>query len=149
MVCRELMTEGICGIIVVIRSGLRWREAPAEYGTPKMIYNYFIRWSRMGVFNKIFPSLATKALLGDRGYDADWFRHVLIECGITPCIPSKINCKIPIPHDHPLYRQRHKVENMFGKIKDWRRIHNCYDRCPHTFMSAICIATTVIFWINQ
>ncbi|MBS90876.1 MAG: transposase, partial [Sphingobium sp.] len=24
-----------------------------------------------------------------------------------------------------------------------------YDRCAHTFMSAICIAATVIFWLNQ
>ena len=27
-----------------------------------------------------------------------------------------------IPHDKVLYRQRHKIENMFGKIKDWHRI---------------------------
>ena len=54
-----------------------------------------------------------------------------------------------IPHDRTLYRQRHKIENMFGRIKDWRRIHTRYDRCAHTFMSAICIAATVIFWIGQ
>jgi len=33
--------------------------------------------------------------------------------------------------------------------KDWRRIHTRYDRCAHTFMSAICIAAAVIFWLNQ
>ena len=38
-----------------------------------------------------------------------------------------------------------KIENMFGMLKDWRRIHTHYDRCAHTFMSAICIAATVIF----
>jgi len=52
-------------------------------------------------------------------------------------------------HDPRLYRQRHRVENMFGKLKDWRRIHTRHDRCAHTFMSAICIAATVIFWLNQ
>jgi hypothetical protein len=52
-------------------------------------------------------------------------------------------------HDQTLYRQRHKIENMFGKLKDWRRIHTRYDRCAHTFFSAICIAATIIFWINQ
>jgi transposase len=50
----------ISGIIFVIRNGLRWRDAPAEYGPPKTIYNRFIRWSRMGVFNKIFAGLAAK-----------------------------------------------------------------------------------------
>jgi transposase len=32
-----------------------------------------------------------KALLGDRGYDADWFRAALAERKITACIPSKKN----------------------------------------------------------
>jgi putative transposase len=50
----------ISGIIFVIRNGLRWRDAPAEYGPSKTIYNRFIRWSRMGVFNKIFAGLAAK-----------------------------------------------------------------------------------------
>ena len=88
-----------------------------------------------------------KALLGDRGYDADWFRNALTVRGIEPCIPSKANSKIPIAHDKILYRQRHKIENMFGRLKDWRRIQTRYDRCAHTFMSAICIAATVIFWL--
>jgi transposase len=87
------------------------------------------------------------AMLGDRGYDADWFRAALTERGIAPCIPSKRNRKVQIPHDRSLYRQRHRIENMFGKLKDWRRIHTRYDRCAHTFMSAICIAATVIFWL--
>jgi len=90
-----------------------------------------------------------KALLGDKGYDADWFRNALAARKITVCIPSKANRKVFIPHDKVLYRQRHKIENMFGKIKDWRRIHPRYDRCARTFMSAICIAATVIFWIDQ
>ena len=89
-----------------------------------------------------------KAMLGDRGY-ADWFRNGLIARGIVPSIPPKANRKVPIPHDHALYRQRHKIENMFGKLKDWRPIHTRYDRCAHIFMSAICIAATVIFWLNQ
>ena len=89
-----------------------------------------------------------KVLLGDRGYDADWFRNALTARGISPCIPSKTNRKIPIPHDRALYRQRHKIESMFDSLKDWRRIHTRYDRCAHTFFSAIAIAATVIFWIG-
>lgn len=92
---------------------------------------------------------SAKAMLGDRGYDADWFRTALAQRSMIACIPSKANRKVPIPHDTVLYRQRHRIENMFGKLKDWRRIHTRYDRCAHTFVSAICIAATVIFWINQ
>ena len=96
----------------------------------------------------MLPALPkAEELLGDKGYDADWFRQALAERGITACIPSKSNRKNPIEHDRMLYRQRHKIENMFGRLKDWRRVHTRYDRCAHTFMSAICIAAIVIFWL--
>jgi len=90
---------------------------------------------------------SAKQLLGDKGYDAGWFRQSLAERGIVACIPSKSNRKKLIEHDRVLHRQRHKIENMFGRLKDWRRIHTRYDRCAHTFMSAICIAAAVIFWL--
>lgn len=67
--------------------------------------------------------------------------------GIEPCIPSSRSRKIPFDYDKALYRQRHKVENLFARLKDWRRIATRYDRCAHTFFSAICIAATVIFWL--
>ena len=44
----------LSGIIFVIRNGLRWRYAPDAYGPPKTSYNRFIRWSRLGVFDRIF-----------------------------------------------------------------------------------------------
>lgn len=50
----------ISGIIFVIRNGLRWRDAPREYGPHKTIYNRFVRWSLLGVFSKIFAELAGK-----------------------------------------------------------------------------------------
>ena len=56
----------ISGIIFVIRNGLRWRDAPKEYGPHKTIYNRFIRWSRLGVFNRIFASLAAPGAKSER-----------------------------------------------------------------------------------
>jgi putative transposase len=50
----------VSGIIFVIRNGLCWRDAPSGYGPHKTIYNRFIRWSRLGVFNRIFAELAAK-----------------------------------------------------------------------------------------
>ena len=47
----------ISGIIDVLKIGLQWRDAPREYCPHKTLYNRFIRWSEMGVFNKIFKSL--------------------------------------------------------------------------------------------
>jgi transposase len=50
----------LSGILFVIRNGLRWRDAPAAYGPHKTIYNRFIRWSRLGVFNRILAELASR-----------------------------------------------------------------------------------------
>lgn len=50
----------LSGILFVIRNGLRWRDAPAGYGPHKTIYNRFIRWSRLGVFNRILAELAAR-----------------------------------------------------------------------------------------
>ena len=218
----------ISGIIFVIRNGLRWCDAPKEYGPHKTIYNRFIRWSRLGVFGRILAELTArcgkpkqlmidtthlkahrtaasllkkgdvarrigrtkgglnsklhavcdghgrpllmllsegqmsdyrgaalmlkalpnaKVLIADKGYDADWFRDALAARRIAACIPPRASRKIPIPHHPALYRTRCKIENMFGKLKDWRRIHTRYDRCAHTFFSSICIAAAVIFWL--
>lgn len=87
------------------------------------------------------------ALLADRGYDADWFRNALIEMGISPCIPFRTGRKVSIPHDTELYRLRHRIENMFARLKDWRRIATRYDRCPILFLSACALAATVVYWL--
>jgi transposase len=56
----------LSGIIFVIKGGLRWRDAPAGYGPHKTLYNRFVRWSRMGVFSRIFAALAGEAGEPDR-----------------------------------------------------------------------------------
>ncbi len=48
----------VSGIVYVIKHGLQWKDAPREYGPPKTLYNRFIRWSRLGVFDRIFAALA-------------------------------------------------------------------------------------------
>ena len=50
----------ISGIIYVIRHGLQWKDAPRGYGPHKTLYNRFIRWSRLGVFNRILAELAAQ-----------------------------------------------------------------------------------------
>jgi transposase len=50
----------LSGIIYVIRNGLQWRDAPAAYGPHKTLYNRFVRWSRVGVFDRIFAALSAE-----------------------------------------------------------------------------------------
>lgn len=48
----------VSGIVYVIRNGLQWADAPEDYGPHKTLYNRFNRWSRLGVFDRIFAGLA-------------------------------------------------------------------------------------------
>jgi transposase len=50
----------LSGIIFINRNGLRWRDAPAEYGPYKTLYNRWVRWSRLGVFARILTELAAE-----------------------------------------------------------------------------------------
>ena len=106
---------------------------------------------QMSDHNGAFLLLSTlpraKELLADKGYDSNWFRVALAARGITACIPPRKNRNVQHHYDKELYRQRHKIENLFGRIKDWRRIATRYDRCAHTFMSAISIAATCCYWL--
>lgn len=90
---------------------------------------------------------AAEWLLADRGYDADWFREALKDKGIKPCIPSRKSRGKPIKHDKRRYKRRNRIEIMFGRLKDWRRIATRYDRCPKVFLSAVALAATVMFWL--
>ncbi|OYR22740.1 transposase DDE domain protein [Brucella pseudogrignonensis] len=88
-------------------------------------------------------------LLADRGYDADWFRKRLKDNEIKPCIPGRKNRKKAIKYDKRRYKRRNRIEIMFGRLKDWRRIATRYDRCPVVFRAAIELAAAVIFWLRK
>ncbi len=88
-----------------------------------------------------------KWLLGDRGYDADWFREALHDKGIRACIPGRKKRKTPVKYDKRRYKRRNRIEIMFSRLKDWRRVATRYDRCPKVFLSAIALAALVIYWL--
>ena len=88
-------------------------------------------------------------LLGDRGHDSDGFREGLRDRGIEPCLLPTKNRKVPLAYHKVLYRQRRRIENAFGRMKNWRRVATRYGRCAHAFFSAICIAASMTFWLPQ
>lgn len=48
----------LSGIIFVNRNGLRWRDAPKDYGPAKTLYNRWKRWGEAGVFVRMMEGLA-------------------------------------------------------------------------------------------
>ena len=51
----------LSGIIFINRNGLRWCDAPREYGPPKTLYNRWKRWGDKGIFARMMEGLASEA----------------------------------------------------------------------------------------
>ena len=83
--------------------------------------------------------------LGDRGSDADGFRDALKDKWIRARIPGRKQRKTTVKYDKRRSSRRNRVEIVFGRLKDWRRVATRYDRCPKVFLSAIALAATVIY----
>jgi len=105
------------------------------------------RWRRH--YNTVRPHSVPTLLkmLAVRGYDADWYREALQDKDIKPCIPGRKSRGRPVKYDKRRYKRRNRIEIMFGRLKDWRRVATRYDRCPKVFLSAVALAATVIFWL--
>ena len=77
----------VSALIFVIKNGLRWRDAPRSFRPNKTIYNRFIRWSRLGVFNRIFVELAGQAGEPDRII----INHTWLSV-FKDCVPKQFSC---------------------------------------------------------
>jgi IS5 family transposase len=81
----------------------------------------------------------------DRYYDANWLRGALKSKGIRARIPGRKQRKKTVKSDKRQYKRRNRIEIMFGRHKDWRRVATRHDRCLKVFLSAISLAALVIF----
>lgn len=86
-------------------------------------------------------------LIADKGYDADALRHRLERSGTRAVIPGRTNRKRTIRHDRRRYRDRWRIEAMFCRLKDFRRVATRYDRLAANFLSAVTLAAIVAFWL--
>lgn len=87
-------------------------------------------------------------LIADKAYDCKALREWLIERGTTPVIPNKANRKQKQPFDKEHYKHRNKIERMFCRLKDARRIATRYDKCASNFLSAVNLVAIIYFWLN-
>jgi transposase len=67
--------------------------------------------------------------------------------GISPFIPGRKSRGKTIKHDKRRDKRRNRIEIVFGRLKDWRRVATRYDRCPKVFLSTVALAATVMFWL--
>ena len=94
------------------------------------------------------PVAALTALLADKGYDGDRCREGMLIRGILPIIPPRSNRKVPEHPDYRRYKDRNRVERMFGKLKQQRRIATRYDKTLLSFESFLNLAATRL-WLKS
>jgi transposase len=84
-------------------------------------------------------------VLADKGYDSDDVRASLLLKGILPVIPPKANRKEAIACDFRVYKDRNRVERMFNKLKQFRRIATRYDKTAASFLGFLALAAAKLW----
>lgn len=92
-------------------------------------------------------TVGMKRLIADRGYDANHLRATLRDQGTIPVIPGRRNRKRPIQYDQRRYKDRWRVEAMFCRLKDFRRVATRYDKLARNYLSAVALAAAIAFWL--
>jgi transposase len=86
-------------------------------------------------------------VLADKGYDADALRQQLRDSGIVPVIPGRINRKRKVSYDKGRYKESRRIENAFCLTKDLRRVAKQHDKLAESFLSAVALATLLVYWL--
>ncbi|QNG48669.1 IS5 family transposase [Sphingobium yanoikuyae] len=88
------------------------------------------------------------ALFADKGYDGDRFRENLLLHNILPVIPPRSNRKTPEYPDYRRYRDRNRVERMFGFLEHQRPIATRFEKTPLSYLSFLNLAAARL-WLKH
>jgi transposase len=94
------------------------------------------------------PHRTARLCIADAAYDSNGLRAFLLARGTLPVIPNNPTRKRHHPFDPLAYRKRNLIERAFCRLKDFRRIATRYDRRADVFLSAICLAAIVTWWLS-
>ena len=96
--------------------------------------------------------MTPRRLLADKGYDSDRIRENLLFRGILPVIPPRSNRTQDIPCDFRRYRDRNRIERMFNRLKQFRRIATRYDKTRKSFLAFLNLTAAKLwlpFFVNR
>lgn len=97
---------------------------------------------------EVFPALRGTIIVADKGYDSDPFRIQLARLGSRACIPPRCNRLRPVHWHRGYYRKRHKVENLFQRLKRFRRVGTRYDKNDLYFLGFVQLAA-ILDWLKN
>jgi transposase len=87
------------------------------------------------------------AVIADKGYDADALVEDIKRIGAEPIIPPRRNRNAPRTWDKDRYRARHLVENLFARLKQFRRLATRYDKLARHFAAFVVIASLFVWLV--
>jgi len=96
----------------------------------------------------LLEGLAPTYLIADRGYDSDPLVAALAARGTQAVIPPRRKRRTPRAYDAARYAQRHPVERLFSRLKQFRRVATRYDKLDTHFLSFVQLAATVL-WLRD
>ena len=88
-----------------------------------------------------------RALIADRGYDAQAIIDMVRQTGGEAHIPTCRDRKVQRSVDHALYRKRNLIERFFCKLKHFRRVATRFDKPARNFLAAVLLASTRL-WLR-
>ena len=94
------------------------------------------------------PKLRGTITVADKGYDSDGFRAQLGRWGSRSCIPPRSNRLKPSRWHRGYYRKRHKVENLFQRLKRYRRVGTRYEKNDRYFLAFVQFAA-ILDWLKN
>lgn len=94
---------------------------------------------------ELLSGRAPGGVIADKAYDSNALREIIAAAGAEAVIPSNRARKVVIPHDEVAYKLRNRIERFFNKLKHFRRIATRYDRREIYFLSAIYLASAMIW----
>jgi transposase len=92
----------------------------------------------------LLEGVAFDRLIGDRAYNTNEIRDWLEAHEAEAVIPSRRSRKVPIPHDPQVYKRRHRIENLFGRIKDLTRITLRKDKTERSYAAFLSLAFALL-----
>jgi transposase len=135
-----------CAMLKMLSCSMPWRDCPKEYGPRHTIYTRFkgivqVCITGAGVHDskpvqEMLYSLNLKEIrmfVADKAYDTNNIRNFLKHNKIETCIPNKGGRKEKHSFDRTTYKWRHRVENLFQRIKENRRLAMRYEKLDSTF----------------
>ncbi|RAI37997.1 transposase [Rhodoplanes roseus] len=71
---------------------------------------------------------------------------LLAKGGAKAVIPSTTSRKQPIRHDRLACWRRNRIERMFPRLSDFRRVATRYDKLARNFLAGAISVATVVWW---